>query len=116
MKEFCLCIVRETQEVHSIGILMHIEGSISEGRYYSPEGAGYFDLDNDKLFDYREMDWADLRKLLDESIQTEKDNMDLAIDFAIWCGKNQETVFKSKENRYRDELLFKRFRNDEETK
>ncbi len=55
MKDICLCIVKETDQVHSIGVK-------KDGRYYSEEGGGYFDLRrNTHLLNYVELTWQELR-------------------------------------------------------
>jgi hypothetical protein len=62
MKDVCLCLIKEEgidYKVHSIGI------NNGEGKYYSKEGGGCFDLKrNTKIFEYREMSWEELRLLV----------------------------------------------------
>ena len=63
MKDVCLCIFKETETVHSIGV------NNGEGKYYSEEGGGCFDLNNNAdIFEYREMDWQQFRELINKVI------------------------------------------------
>lgn len=62
MKDICLCILKETDMIHSIGI------NDNNGRYYSEEGGGSFDLKkNNELFRYVEKTWREFRKLINNA-------------------------------------------------
>ena len=61
MKEVCLCIVKDSGEVHSIGLWDE-----DRGRYYSIEGGGWFVLNNrPHLFEYKEITYEFLRSAID---------------------------------------------------
>ena len=56
MNDLCLCIVKTSERVFSIGV------NNGEGMYYSEEGGGCFDLNrNTDVFEYVEISWRELR-------------------------------------------------------
>lgn len=58
MKEVCLCIIKETNTVHSIGIWDE-----EAERYYSKEGGGWFNLaKNTSVLRFEEISFEELRK------------------------------------------------------
>jgi len=63
MKDVCICFVKTTKAIHSVGI------NDGNGRYYSEEGGGYFDISrNTDILEYMEMDWKGLRLLIEKGI------------------------------------------------
>jgi hypothetical protein len=64
MKEVCLCI--HDGNVHSVGLW-----NKESGKYYSEEAGGCFDLSkNTHLFEYKEISFIELRRLLTLSLNT----------------------------------------------
>lgn len=62
MKDVCLCIIKSNDidyKVHSIGV------NNGEGKYYSEEGGGCFNINrNTDIFEYRELTWDEFRLLI----------------------------------------------------
>lgn len=66
MKDVCLCIIKEKGidvKIHAIGVRNE------DGKYYSDECGGCFDLKkNTNFFEYRELTWSEFRILISSAI------------------------------------------------
>ena len=64
MKEICICIVKETNEVHSIGIW-----DDEKQAYYSKEAGGWISTTKNKhIFEFEEISFIELRELVTFSL------------------------------------------------